>query len=366
MASLEVVRFCLGSAAYRRDKERVFLDSVAALPGEPLAALLDGAHLGGLFAALAGQYGAGSPPLRDILARMAPELQARALFNSNIMAELLHLSAGIAAAGSAVHPVVLKGIATWSTYYDDPMARRVRDLDLLIEDPDHADVVCDVLEREGYEGLFFVGDDRSARQHFRTGDSYSVPPYRIRRRAQTDGDIPPPVRAMLERHGPGMGLDFPDEGGPVVTIDVELHRALFTTTEGEFATLLPQDIRASERLGQFSEMTPAAALAYTAVKLAHDVLDALGPDGGGLKCLKLAADLVRILERCGQPEFNQAIGTAARWNCLHHFIDSLQGISALVPEINLAGLPPSNGEASLELLLGHAFDPRETVTACSV
>ncbi|GAA0713842.1 nucleotidyltransferase family protein [Dokdonella soli] len=365
----EVVRFCLGSVGYRCERIGAFIGAVEALPTEPLTTLLGKAHLAGLFKSVVARHELRTRRLQAAITRMVPVLRARAIFNRNIHAELLNLGSKLAVADGRVRPVVLKGIACWDTYYDDPIARRVRDLDLLIESPDQADIICDVLEEEGYEALFFVDDKRTVREHFRSGESYSVPPLRIRRRADIEDDDEVgdfrELEDVVRRHGGDTGLELVDDLGPILTVDVELHRALFATTEGTFVGSEPSDYRLSATLPQFREMTTGAALAYTGVKLALDILETLSCGENNVKCLKLAADFVRILEKSGQRDFEEAIVVARRWNCLHHFADTLQAVRVLTPEVALHGLPAPDGNDSLDLLLDVAADALEGTLPCS-
>lgn len=360
-----VVRFCLGSAGYRRSRTGDFIGAFESLPTQPVTALLGKAHLAGLFASLVARQQLRGPGLDSATAALAPVLRARAIFNRNIHAELLNLGAELAARDAHVRPVVLKGIACWDSYYGDPGARRVRDLDLLIEQPEQADVVCDVLEEMGYEALFFVDDARSVREHLRSADSYSVPPLRIHRRADLEDEDFAGLREVIRRHGGDTGLELPDAQGPAFTVDVELHKWLFATTDGRFAQSLPEDYRLSTALPPFREMTTATALAYTGVKLALDILETLASGENNLKCLKLAADFVRILERSRRDDLQQAVAVATRWDCLHHFADTLQSTRRLVPEIHLGGLPEPDGGDSLDLLLQVAAEKLEELQPCS-
>jgi hypothetical protein len=361
----EVVRFCVGSAAYRRDRTQAFIDAVEALPDEHLVAHLGRAHLAGLFSSIVARHDLRSPTLEAATARLAPALRARAIFNRNLLAELVNLGSRLADAGAPVRPVVLKGIGHWDTYYDDPISRRVRDLDLYLETADEADILCDVLEREGYESLHFVDDARTAREHFRSGDSYSAPPLRIRRRADLEDQDRQTVEAAIRAHGGETGLELIDDGGPVLTIDVELHKALFATVEGTFADADPADFRDSDPLPGFRDMTTGAALAYSGVKLSLDILETLSSGEAHPKCLKIAADFVRILERSRQRDLDDAIAAARRWRCLPHFAESLQAVRPLVPEIAIPGLPASDDMASLDLLLHAATENTEEHASCS-
>ena len=339
--------------------------ALRSLPPQELLGLLDRSHLLGLFAVAIEGLPSQSGDVAMLRETIAPRLMVRTIFNTHILAELLHLGTALGVRAPETRPVVLKGISHWGTVYDDAIERRVRDLDLLVGSEEDARQLCDTLEAEGYEGLFFVDDERTVREHMLAGDSYSAPPYRIRRRIDIGDQDALEVQGAIEEFGGDLGLEFMSPGELVMTVDVELHTALFATETGQFIRYDRKDFAASPNLPQFDDMRTGTALAYTSAKFALDVLETVSSGSPSLKPLKLLADLIRILGRCNQNDYDDAFRLALRWGCVHHMIDALQSAKMLAPDVSLHGVPASDGRTSLDVLLDHALSGDVAEATCS-
>lgn len=343
--------FSLGSTGYRIAHASSLAKDIAETTAAGMVTLLSKAHLLGAFVTATSHWADDTPLLSQIRDLAGPTLRARSLFNRNLLAELRHLGECLTESGATTAPLVLKGAALWDDYYTDPGARRVRDLDLYLPNAVDVAVLSAILEREGYEGLRFEGDDRDAVQIYIAGETYSLPPFRIRRRADDEGLTPDDARMARSLGGGETGLSFPDDAGPVMELDIEIHSALLTTIDGRFIRPLAEQCVPLKGAAPFTRLIPAAMLAYAATKFEIDSLVALHDGEGTLKCLKLAADCCRIVELCTQDDLTQALTIADEWGCLHHLLGALQSIAPLLPEIRITGLPAPKDDTVLSLLL---------------
>jgi hypothetical protein len=350
----DVLCFALGSTKYRAAHAPSLVESATGLTADGMMALLSTAHLLGAFVAATSPLADGSPLLGQVRDLAGPALRARAVFNRNLLAEISHLGQCLTEQGSGAAPLVLKGVALWDGYYADGNARRVRDLDLYLATAADVAALSAILEREGYDALSFEGDDRDAVALFEAGETYSLPPFRIRRRADADGLAPEDELAARTLGEKETGLAFPDADGPVMDLDIELHSALLATIEGRFIRPTADQCAPLTGASPFTRLKPAAMLAYAATKFEIDSLVALHDGEGVLKCLKLAADCCRIVERCDQDDLSEALAIADGWGCLHHLIGALQSVAPLIPELRIAGLPRPKDATLLTMLLDAA------------
>lgn len=337
----EIALTCIGSDAFRAGRSGSFLRAVKRAAHNDLASWLTASHLGGLFAE-AVREGA-DRDTAEVVEILVPSLRVQEVYHLHLLNELLEIGEALTASGRQAQVAMMKGISHWDYYKDGARTRRIRDLDLLVGGMDDGAALCDALEAQAFSSLQFEGDTREARAHLAEGGSFSAPPYRVRRRVSAPAD----VEAMLQREqGAGNGVEFQwmEGHGVVATVDVEIHTALFRTETGDLVHHRSDQLRPSRARPGFAALAPGPALAYAACKFSLDMIEVLGSGSQESKCLKLGADVVRILPVCRQADFDAAFDAATEWGCLHHLVDVLRAVAPLVPEIALDALPDPGGD----------------------
>jgi hypothetical protein len=262
----------------------------------------------------------------------------------------------ISSAAPEIEPVLLKGVALWSTCYPDPICRQVRDLDIMVEEPQKLIAFCDILESLGYQSLEFVGDCKTYREHILNSDTYSIPPFRICRKVGLSSD-----EASHLREFPSLAasVHFEEISGEfTLTLDIEPHKTVFVLSDGKHACYDRSYYQSAKVCGAFREMTLATNLVYIATKFVFDAVDALAERSRDLKCLKLAVDFNRLLVSATQKEIEAAIQLARNWGTLHNLINMIAMAAPLLPERKFEARLLENRQNLLMDLLHVAFSNR--------
>lgn len=358
---LDLALFCIGSPGYRAAKTEFVADKlsrISAVQAEETA-MLCAAHLDALFIAESASYFPQNPGYAALSEQLADRVMLRDIVYRNLTAELSNLIDALHQADPDVPAIALKGPAIWPYYGDAQQARRTRDLDLLIGHPSDGDVLCDVLESLGFQSLAFEGDPRTAREHIWEYSGFSAPPMRIYRQADIGPYDSERVRKLVQSSTDISDVEWSDERGLVLTLDVELHMALMRAETGRLLRHRPGHLVAQGHIPGLWVLSTGAMLAFTAAKLSVDIVVALKDRIVEPKCLKLAADFLRLLQSASQDDFEDAFRVAQQWDCLHHLVSLLRSVGPLVPEMTLGDLPASQEAGLFDLFLASLVDDRK-------
>ncbi len=250
-------------------------------------------------------------------------------FAKRLLEELEQLGTKFEQVG--VRPILLKGPALWGDAYPIYHERKVCDIDLIAETPTEALQICRVLGANGYQHAGVVSGIS-----MNDGTQYELPMFPKPILMECERDVGASVDRFIRRGAVAGNVRKLEVGQYEIMMDADVHTAIWAGRHPELrgTDFSPWGIQAPYRV-----MTRATTLPYLCTKLWIDVCL------GTRKCLKLLADIVRVLERASQREVVESIRTAERWNVMTSYLQALGWVVPLAPELELAGVVPGPVDA---------------------
>lgn len=320
----------LGGERYRQRARAAIERDVRDAPPAELGRCLAFGHLAApFFAAFGTLLPAG--PLRD---ELAAAVRAQRLHASVLRTHFLQV--GDALRALSAPPVVLKGAALWGWIYPDPALRRTRDLDLLVSHPDDLRRAVDALRALG-----FAGDGDAIARALATVEHYELPALTRVVTVSVCGDDARALDGLRARHPTLADFRPAAAGAYELTVEVELHRALFLYRDGTLPPLAPRMLAAHPLFPRYARLSLPAQAVYLAAKFGLDTEAAPGARPQP-QSLKLLGDVVRLVEAATAGELEESVAIARTWRCERLFAATLATAAPLLPEVEFAGLwaPP--------------------------
>lgn len=324
-----IVRYCIGSSGYRAANAGKFGEAVRVCVAEELGDYLELMNLSGL---LADRLGDDQLLPADMRSWIQASMAIEEILTRTLLEELRQLGTEFERLG--LEPILLKGPALWGEVYPIYHQRRVNDIDLIIENPADVLEICKVLAANGYGGAGAIRDsDIADRTH------YELPAFPKTVVLQCAPEVDALLDPLIARAAVNRTVRKVGRSRYEARIDVEVHKAIYLLTGTLHPELRRTDFARWTIMAPYRVMTQAATLPYLCTKLSLDV------HFGTPKCLKLLADIIRILARAAQGEVQESIRTAERWKVMRPYLDALGWVLPLAPELELAGVVPGPADA---------------------
>jgi hypothetical protein len=337
-----LVAAALAGERYRRRQAGSLAQDLRTVSHDELARALAAAHAAPLFLH---HFGPLLPngALRDELRAWT---RSQRLYASQLRHHFVRVRRALE--GLSAPPVVLKGAALWGLAYAAPALRKTRDMDLLVASERDLRRAAAVLQALG-----FSGDGEAMRRALETPDHYELPPLVSPAPVPVDAEDARAL-ALLRARRPALA-DFHSAagGGEEMTVEVELHRALFLYRDGTMLAPAPELVTPHPLLPGCARLTLPAQVVYLATKFG---LDTEGAEGAPPQpqSLKLLGDVVRLVERATPAELEAALELAEEWRCARFVARTLATAAPLLPEVAFTGapLPPYDLDALVDRAAG--------------
>lgn len=336
-----ILFYCLGSEYYKNTNKKKFLEAIDRADPKELLNIFERYHIVGLLYDELLKYQAN----HSFVKLAEPLIEYQKLFNNILLKELSFLSTKLG--DSKIHPVILKGPAYWQTLYKNDYCRRVHDLDIMISNLDEIQNFSTLLIEAGFRNV-----DNNYYSQIYDNNHYELPTFFKFIELQMTRDSLRKLETAEKISSDPLKFELNENNKVLLRIDIELHKSMFRYENGSFPILKDDFFSDYEIVPKFKIMKSYASLPYLSSKFIIDTILFSEGDPVKVKCMKLVADFIKILEKASNSEIIKSIQLAELWGSLKNYRIMLNSVKYLMPEIefqNLKGIEEFN---PLETIIG--------------